>query len=982
MSFARPQNWKSRVKELGKRALPEGSKGRTAAQAGLQTYRESQGLSQRVRHIWRTAGIRPESYQSWRTRSTTSPEELESQRQWVASAKSLPAIDVVILPGSTDAEVTRESIRSQTLAPSRVLVALNADDIRSAVESSNGDLMMFVAAGARLAPGAIFSIGTTFRSDPALQVITWDTEFVTDGGSLEPAFRPSWSPEMLIGENYLGTAFAARPKELERVGAFEPIVGEGTRSLEGAIWDALLRLNPERSRTTHIERLLTTEVRLPRVGDRESSLLVQSYLDRAGIDATAESSPIGIQRVRFPEQSAKVSIVIPTRHNRAMLGRLLPSLATTAYPSFDVHIVDNGGESDANNEWYREHSLGLDLKVTWWTEQPFNYSRVNNVGARNTDGDVLLFLNDDTEITDPGWLTELVGWAVRPEVGTAGPRLIGPDGEIQHMGVWLGMGGFADHLFQGMRPGADSIFGSTNSYRNCLAVTGACVAIERSVFAQVGGFDERFQLTGSDVALGLDCVMAGLRNVCTPHAPLRHFESVTRGTDIPEGDFFASYWKYNTWLFGGDPYFNSNLSLVSRTPRVRGEADPTVRELLEIPLGRNFTAFRQTSDADESRMLAEMCNADRSVVEAVNQLHADNSGHIDVKTVNWFIPDIDSPFYGGINTAFRIADYLARHHGVQNRMITLGQDVRFIRSALAASFPSLAGSEIIPIGGKFDSLDVPEADAAISTLWVTAFALAHAQNQKRKFYLVQDFEPMFYPAGTNYALTEETYRLGLYAICNTDNLRKIYTEEYDGKAMSFMPAVDGKIFHARTRTEHDDAEPVTIFVYARPGHWRNCWEMAAPALEKVKTTLGNRVRIVTAGAWATGSGAQYDIKPLGLMPYAMTGEQYRHTDVGLALTVSKHPSYLPLELMSCGAPVVAFDNSWGHWILEDEENSLLCMRTIDDMADQLIRLASDTALRRRLQQNALQDIAARHADWDQALSGIYGYLCDPEAEAP
>lgn len=972
------KTWKNRVKEIGKRVLSEGSKGRVAAQAGLQTYRESHELTRRVKQIWRTAGIKPESYDSWRTRSTTSAEELQHQRQWVAAATSLPAIDVVVLPGGADAQATRDSIADQTLAPCRVLTALTADDVRAAIESSTGDLMTFVAAGANLAPDAIFSIGTTYRRDPALQVVTWDTEYLATAGLVEPAFRPSWSPEMLVGENYIGTAFAASPKELQRVGAFEPISSEGKRSLEGAIWDALLRLNPEKARTTHIERLLSSEVRLPRVGEREAALVVQSYLDRTGIDATAERSPLGIQRVRFARPSAKVSIVIPTRHNRTMLGRLLPSLATTDYPSFDVHIMDNGGESTENEQWYDEHSRGLDLTVSWWTEQPFNYSRVNNVGARATDGEVLLFLNDDTEITDPGWLTELVGWALQPGIGTVGPRLIGPDGEIQHMGVWLGMGGFADHLFQGMRPGADSIFGSTDSYRNTLAVTGACVAVRRSLFEKIGGFDERFQLTGSDVALGLDCVMAGLRNVCTPHAPLRHFESVTRGTDIPESDFFASYWKYNTWLFAGDPYFNSNLSLTSRTPRMRGEAEPTVRDLLEIPLGRNFTAFRQTSDADESRMLAEMCNADRSVVDAVRQLHEQNAGPIDVKTINWFIPDIDSPFYGGINTAFRIADYLARHHGVENRMITLGQDVRFIRSALAASFPALADSPIIPIGGNFQSLDVPEADAAIATLWVTAFALAQAQNQKRKFYLVQDFEPMFYPAGTNYALTEETYRLGLYAICNTHNLKKIYTEDYGGKAMSFMPAVDDSIFHARGRVEADDDEPVTIFVYARPGHWRNCWEMAAPALEKVKATLGNRVRIVTAGAWATGSGAQYDIKPLGLMPYRMTGEQYRRTDVGLALTVSKHPSYLPLELMSCGAPVVAFDNSWGHWILEDGENSLLCMRTIDDMADQLIRLASDTELRRHLQKNALADIAERHNDWEQALSGIYGYLCDPD----
>jgi glycosyltransferase involved in cell wall biosynthesis len=154
--------------------------------------------------------------------------------------------------------------------------------------------------------------------------------------------------------------------------------------------------------------------------------------------------------------------------------------------------------------------------------------------------------------------------------------------------------------------------------------------------------------------------------------------------------------------------------------------------------------------------------------------------------------------------------------------------------------------------------------------------------------------------------------------------------------------------------------------------------MASLALEELKRRMGDGVRIVTAGAWAAGQGADEDIKPLGLLPYRATGELYRNSDVGLALTVSKHPSYLPLELMACGVPVVAFDNPWGHWILEHEENSLLSKRTADDLADQLERLCRDKVLRERLSTRGLQDIEARHDDWDTALTGIYPYLCDPE----
>ena len=188
-----------------------------------------------------------------------------------------------------------------------------------------------------------------------------------------------------------------------------------------------------------------------------------------------------------------------------------------------------------------------------------------------------------------------------------------------------------------------------------------------------------------------------------------------------------------------------------------------------------------------------------------------------------------------------------------------------MRSAITAAFPSLADSEISFFDGPDSaSLElVPPADASIATLWLTAYAVARAQNTKRKFYLVQDFEPMFYPASTSYALAEETYRLGLYALCNTENLRQIYADEYGGKGMSFMPAIDPSVFHAHDRPFRSDDAPTTVFVYARPGHWRNCWELASLALRELKERLGDGVRVVTAGSWATDPDAADAIKQLG-----------------------------------------------------------------------------------------------------------------------
>jgi O-antigen biosynthesis protein len=196
-----------------------------------------------------------------------------------------------------------------------------------------------------------------------------------------------------------------------------------------------------------------------------------------------------------------------------------------------------------------------------------------------------------------------------------------------------------------------------------------------------------------------------------------------------------------------------------------------------------------------------------------------------------------------------------------------------------------------------------------------------------------------------------------------------------------MPAVDTALFHPPADGSRPAQRAATLFVYGRPGHWRNCWELASIALEEVKRQLGSRIRIVTAGSWASAGSDTGTMEHLGLLDYRATGELYRRCDMGLALTVSKHPSYLPLELMACGVPVVAFDNPWGHWILEHERNSLLTPRTVDGLTDALVRLATDGELRARLALNAAATVQDRHADWDEALAGVYDALCDPEGSA-
>jgi GT2 family glycosyltransferase/glycosyltransferase involved in cell wall biosynthesis len=988
------------VRQVVDRLVPPGTTRRAALRLGRQLAYDGLGYARRARALWAVATA-PEAaepdYAAFLRHSRVSAEELLHQTSRAAEGQLACVVECVVLapPGSGAAlSATLRSLQLQTfggwsavvvgedagaVADQRVRWADPAGDAAAVVARlmSEGDRRAFVLvleAGDRIEPDLLFRIAATVTDDPSVDLVHWDDDLLSaDGTVREPLFRPSWSPDMLLGANYLGRSFAVRRERVAEAGGLRPQLGDGSW------WDLLLRLGLEEGSVARLPKVLSHLRRRPVVPGDLAVEIVQGHLDRLGRPAEVSSVPTGV-RVRWVvADPPHVTIVIPTRHNRAMLSTCLAALARTDYPSFDVRIVDNGARTPENEAWYSQFAGSIDVTVSWW-EEPFNYSAVNNAAAAEARGEVLLFLNDDTEPTDPGWLAEMVGWVQQPGIGLVGAQLIGPDGLIQHGGVILGMNGFADHLFEGVAPGTDTPFGPTGWYRDLLSVTAACVAVRRELFERIGGFDERFVLCGSDVVLGLDSRFHGYRNVCTPYALVRHLESATRGSDVPTGDFFASYWRYQKWLRAGDPYFTPNLSLHSRVPRFAAAGEPPPLEKVGEVLNRSFKVFRQTADGSEAAWLAEVCRADDRVAAGVRSLHAANTGAHAPQTINWFVPDIDSPFYGGINTALRLADHLARTYGVRNQFVVMAAaNEPFFRSALAAAFPSLAGSPIAFIDGPTDpALDAaPPADVSIATLWVTAYSVARFRRTRRKMYLIQDFEPMFYPAGTQYALAEESYRLGLYGLCNTDNLLRIYRDNYGGEGFAFTPAVDRSVFHPDGRSSLDHDGPVRVFVYARPGHWRNCWELAEPALARVKERFGDGVHIVTAGSWATPDDLGRGIQHLGLLDYRETGQLYRTCDVGVALTVSAHPSYLPLELMACGVPVVAFDNPAGDWILHHGENSLRCRRTVDGLAEAIGTLVADPALRVRLGARGLEDIAARHGDWDAAFEGIYEFLTDP-----
>ncbi|MGH7936768.1 MAG: glycosyltransferase family 2 protein, partial [Chthoniobacterales bacterium] len=297
-----------------------------------------------------------------------------------------------------------------------------------------------------------------------------------------------------------------------------------------------------------------------------------NHLQRKHIAGWVEACPENAEAHRVvyavPEPAPLVTIIVPTRDHAALLRRCLESVrGLTSYPSLEIIVVDNGSAEDATLEYFRQLEADQQARVIRHDE-PFNFSRLNNLAAAEARGEILAFLNNDIEVTEPGWLSELVSHAVRPEVGAVGARLWYGDETLQHGGVVLGLGGVAGHPFLHMPRGHHGYCDRAILQRKCAAVTGACLLTSRAVFAQLGGFDEKnLSVDFSDIDYCLRAAELGLATIWTPYANLVHDESVSRGHHRTPGDqarFFreATYMQTRHGLtLGRDPFYNPNLSL-------------------------------------------------------------------------------------------------------------------------------------------------------------------------------------------------------------------------------------------------------------------------------------------------------------------------------------------------------------------------------------------------------------------------------------
>jgi GT2 family glycosyltransferase len=961
------------------------------------------------------------AYQRWITESEPTAEELHIYRQSSESSYG-PLISVIVPAHQTDPamlEACMQSVVAQLYPHWQLCAAITPDknpknreyletlakqdprihlldlpenggisrNTNAALAQATGKFVAFLDHDDTLAPFALYEIAERIKTQPDVDILYSDHDYLDPEHGLRcnPLFKPAWSPSILFSANYLTHLTVLRRGFLAEVGPFDPAT-DGAQD-----WDLFLRATEKTNRIAHIPKILYHwRMHANSTAHNDSAknyaadaqlLALRHHMQRLRMNAEPEVMPNGLLHVRFRNPpTAKVSIIIPTKDRLHLLSRCISTLLSiTRYENFEILIVDNGSQETDTKEYFE--SLAKDARIRiLWHPGPFNYSTVNNRAAREAAGEFFLFLNNDVEITHPEWLSELVSWANLPPVGIVGAKLLRANGSIQHAGVVLGMNGFADHPFSDGPSLAFGIAGSTGWYRDFLAVTGACMLMRREVFKQIGGFDENFVLCGSDVEICLRAHDHGYRIVLNPFAELIHHERQTRGENIPGNDFAESIKHYRRWILAGDPYWNPNLSPWSTQPAFHYRKQLSAIGRAEDHIGMLESEVRPTN-ATDAEVWVTWFDASAEQLERVRRHNSQIKGRQPVRRLLWFISPFDVPFYGGIYTILRLCDLWRRNKNVEISFAVCGAADRLKTISLIRQvYPAVADDQVFVLQNARQAADLPAFHATICTLWTTPYFALHHQNAGRRFYLIQDYEPAFYPAGSVSALVENTYRMGLYGIANTISLQRMYESEYGGNATYFTPRINAAVFHpAEPAPRPNPLRPLQVFCYGRPKHPRNAFELVKQAMRQLKERMGDRVRIVSAGdEWQPSDyGLQGIVENLGLLSYEDTARLYQESQVGVVMMLTRHPSYIPLELMACGCVAVTNINGWTSWLLKDSENCLLAPATATGISETVERALVDQPLREKIRASALEMVRSEYLDWSSDAEHIFNYLCDP-----
>ena len=552
---------------------------------------------------------RKSEYATWRAKYEVKPEELRKQRN--QNFSYVPKFSIVIPLYDTKPQYLREmieSIQKQTYTNWELCLADGTGEntplkevvneyvtkdtrIKYGILSENKGISENTNAAIRMATGdfivladhddivpanALYECANAINEDRTVDVIYSDEDKIDMDGKkyFEPHFKSDFNIDLLCSMNYICHLFVVKKDIIDKVGMLRS-------EFDGAQdHDFILRCCEIAQNIKHIPKILyhwRCHINST-AANPESKLYafeagrraVEEHYKRIGVPATVEHAEFyGMFKTTYHwEERPLVSIIIPNKDHSVDLKTIMDSIdEKSTYHNYEFVIVENNSTEEETFAYYKEIEKRDNVQVLYY-DDIFNYSKINNFGAKKAKGDYFLLLNNDTELISPDGIETMLHICMREDVGIVGAKLCYSDDTIQHAGVILGFGGMAGHAFIESSRYDTGYMGRIACTQDLSAVTAACLMVKREIYEQVGGLTEEFQVAFNDIDFCMKVRSLGKLVVYTPHAELYHYESKSRGAeDTPEkverfnSEVVRFIERWNKELLAGDPYYNPNLTL-------------------------------------------------------------------------------------------------------------------------------------------------------------------------------------------------------------------------------------------------------------------------------------------------------------------------------------------------------------------------------------------------------------------------------------
>ena len=439
------------------------------------------------------------------------------------------------------------------------------------IKLAKGEFLVLVDNDDKLDQNAFYYLVEALNKDKTLDFIYTDEDKMDIHGKyFEPHFKPDYSPDTLMGMNYICHLSCLRTSLVREVGGFRKEY-DGSQD-----YDLFLRILDKTKKIYHVPRILYHWRETPSstslaLGNKSYAYIagkkaLEDTLKRRNIKGEVLDNPTSsTYLIKYKHDNPKVSIIIPMKDKVNLTKVCIDSLYNkNTYQNFEIIIVDNNSTEEETLNYFNALKKEHDNVKILTIKEEFNYSRLNNLAIKETTGDYILLLNNDTEVLDKDFLDYMVGYASRDHVGCVGLKLLYKDLKVQHAGVVLGYGGVAGHIFVTASNKDIGIFNRLSMPYDYSAVTAACLLVKKSKYLEVDGFDENLKVALNDVDFNLKMLKKGYYNVCLNNISLLHYESKSRGYEVTkeqierfqkEQDYMKKKWGKE---LENDKYFSSN----------------------------------------------------------------------------------------------------------------------------------------------------------------------------------------------------------------------------------------------------------------------------------------------------------------------------------------------------------------------------------------------------------------------------------------